>query len=230
MTTRTFELIIATLIVVASALVALAILMVFSGEAEATPLPIITVDGNEYDAGPPYTSAIDHYYTPETNPTAAFTARHVWNGVNGADLLPCEGGIHWIDNENLLTISHCLEVTPDTTTTTEPSTTTTSVGETTTSTSTPTVNTTTTTTDPATTTSSSTTTSTTDPTTTTSSSTTTTTTPVTTTVPPTTTTTLPTLPKTGPNVPLTYLGLLSFGAIVLGSATVIGSRLSTSRS
>lgn len=57
-----------------------------------------------------------HYETPDTNPTLAFTQRHLWTG-NGSENLPCEGGIHWIDNKNVLTISHCLPYTQPTTTT-----------------------------------------------------------------------------------------------------------------
>ena len=76
-----------------------------------------------------------------------WTERNVWTG-NGSENLPCEGGIHWIDNKNVLTISHCLETPPPTTTTTTtpsttttttapPTTTSTTVATTTTSTSTP---------------------------------------------------------------------------------------------
>ena len=75
-----------------------------------------------------------------------WTERNVWTG-NGSENLPCEGGIHWIDNKNVLTISHCLETPPPTTTTTTtpsttttttapPTTTSTTVATTTTSTST----------------------------------------------------------------------------------------------
>ena len=80
---------------------------------------VLFVDGIAYDRGEPLNAAVSHYYTPYTgqDPVSAFTARNVWTG-NGSDNLPCEGGYHWIDNENLLTISHCLEVTTDTTTTT----------------------------------------------------------------------------------------------------------------
>lgn len=86
-----------------------------------------------------------HWETPDTNPDWAYSTRHYWEG-NGSEHLPCPGGIHWIDNKNVLTISHCLE-TPGTTTTSTtepptttlpPSTSTTTVPETTTTTKTPT--------------------------------------------------------------------------------------------
>lgn len=113
---------------------------------EVTEAPVeatgyfLTVDGVTYqpsqESGP-----VRHYETPDVEPVEAFSDRHVWTG-NGSELLPCPGGIHWIDNESLLTISHCLEVPPSTTTTTtttEPPTTTTSttVPETTTTTTVP---------------------------------------------------------------------------------------------
>lgn len=125
----------------------------------------LIVDGNRYlpseVSGP-----VRHYETPDTSPLEAYSDRHVWEG-NGSEWLPCEGGIHWIDNANVLTVSHCLDVPPTTTTTTtEPP---------------PTTTTTTTTTQPP-------------VTTTTAPPTTTTSTTTTTTEPPATTTTLPPQP------------------------------------
>lgn len=108
--------------------------------AHGDDLPTITVDGATYEATQISGPTI-HFETPDTNPSEAFTDRHVWEG-HGSDNLPCEGGIHWIDNRNLLTISHCLLTTtsttttviPTTTSTTAPPTTTTSEVETTTTT------------------------------------------------------------------------------------------------
>ena len=162
--------------------------------------PDLTVDGVAYEptkiVGQAYDATV-HYETPDTNPTVAFTDRHQWVG-NGSELLPCQYGIHWIDNKNVLTISHCLE-DPDeetTTSTTQATTTSTPTSSSTsssstsstsssTTSSTTSTSTSTTTTVPETTTSSSTTTSTTEGTTTTTSGTTSTTT---TTEPPSTTT------------------------------------------
>jgi len=104
------------------------------GAAAATPEFLLDVDGVTYSPtkvvgnGPTY-----HFETPDANPQAASTSRHTWSG-HGSENLPCEGGIHWIDNENVLTISHCLETPPETTTTTEPPTTTTTEPPTTTTT------------------------------------------------------------------------------------------------
>ncbi len=84
----------------------------------------LTVDGTEY--APHYVvgnGPTVHYYTPGTMPSVAHTERHTWTG-NGFGNLPCEGTIHWVDNANVLTISHC-EQEPGTTTTTIPRTTTT---------------------------------------------------------------------------------------------------------
>lgn len=91
-----------------------------TGAEEVGP---ITVDGVEYAPTKVTPGGTVHYETPDVNPQEAFTSRNVWTG-NGSEHLPCEGGIHWIDNKNVLTISHCLEV-PATTTTTVPRTTTT---------------------------------------------------------------------------------------------------------
>ena len=84
--------------------------------ASADAERLLVVDGVTY---PPtqISGPVAHYETPDVNPTVAYTETHIWEG-NGSEHLPCEGGIHWIDNENLLTISNCLEVPPSTTTTT----------------------------------------------------------------------------------------------------------------
>ena len=142
--------------------------------------PTITVDGVTYSAVKVTPANTIHFETPDTNPSAAFTDRHVWEG-HGSEYLPCDGGIHWIDNANVLTISHCLET--ETTTTTTAPTTTTTVVETTTTTTTPT--------------------------TTTSSPSTTTTAPVTTSssVPPTTEPPTATTPPSAPPPTLPYTGL-----------------------
>lgn len=89
----------------------------------------ITVDGVQY-AATKVSGPTVHYETPDTNPQAASTERHTWTG-NGAENLPCPYGIHWIDNANVLTISHCLPG-ETTTTTTDPTTTTTHATTTTT--------------------------------------------------------------------------------------------------
>lgn len=119
-----------TLLMVVIAVILLVV--AFNQPAQGEDLPTITVDGQTYEAtkisGPTV-----HFETPDTNPTEAFTERHVWEG-NGSDNLPCEGGIHWIDNNNVLTVSHCLEVA---TTTTTPTTTSSSTTSTTTSTTPP---------------------------------------------------------------------------------------------
>lgn len=179
--------------------VALALAFTFAvfTPANGSVNPTITVDGVEYDAGEPFTADVDHYYTPDVHPLAAHTERHVWQG-HGQEQLPCEGGIHWVDNKNVLTVSHCLP-TADTTTTTAPTTTTTE----------PT--TTTTTTSPTTTTTEGT-------TTTTDATTTSTTEAATTTVTPTTTTTPPELPKTG--APLGVLAAVGLALATLGYLTV----------
>lgn len=129
-------------------LVAFAFLMIGVSAAVASGVDLIWVDGNPHEAtkisGPTL-----HFETPEAWPTAAYTVRNVWAG-NGSENLPCPGGIHWIDNKNVLTISNCLEV-PSSTTTTIPNTSTTTTVPA--STTTTTVNPTTTTTIPSTTTS-----------------------------------------------------------------------------
>lgn len=169
--------------------------------ASADAERILVVDGAQYTptkiSGP-----VAHYETPDVNPTVAYTETHIWEG-NGSEHLPCEAGIHWIDNANLLTISNCLEVPPSTTTTTS----TTTPPTTTSSTTTPPA---TTTTDP--------------PTTTTLPEPTTTTEPpvptTTTTVPPTTTTTTSppattTTDDPPEELPYTGLPLVAFALIGL---------------
>jgi len=177
----------------------------------------ITVDGVEYPPVAPFNSEVAHYFTPGASSVgSAFTARHTWNGVHGIDNVPCDGTFHWIDNNNLLTISHCVSgstttTVPDTTTTVPDTTTT--VPDTTTSTTVPDTtttvpDTTTTTTVP-------------DTTTTTVPDVTTTTTPdTTTTTVPTVTTTVPTtLPRTGAANMLPW-GIGGLILLALGGATL----------
>ena len=103
-------------------IVAIAVAIVLVATAARADTPIIVVDGAEYQATKVTPSGVWHFETPDVFPRAAATVRHVWQG-NGNDHLPCEGGIHWIDNDNLLTISHCLEVEEPPSTTTPPTTT-----------------------------------------------------------------------------------------------------------
>lgn len=147
-----------------------------------------------------------HYEAPTPlngSQSYVFTQRHRWEGHGQENL---EGGClvgHWIDNKNVLTLSHCVEYPPTTTTTVPATTTTSTVPATTTSTTLAVV--TTTVPEASTTTLA--------PTTTTSEA------PTTTAATP--TTTLPgdpELPKTGPPAVLLPLGLLGLGLIVLGIA------------
>jgi LPXTG-motif cell wall-anchored protein len=66
--------------------------------------------------------------------------QQTWTGNGSEHLEDCEGGLHWISNENVLTISHCLDDDETTTTSTEPeqetTTTSTEPGQETTTTST----------------------------------------------------------------------------------------------
>lgn len=100
--------------------------------AQASEGHSLTVDGVTYTPskvvgnGPTV-----HYYTPGTTPSVAYTERHTWTG-NGSNNLPCDGRLHWIDNSNVLTISHCESETGSTTTTVVDTTTTTLRGTTTT--------------------------------------------------------------------------------------------------
>lgn len=206
--------------IVAIVAVVLAVMVAFAGTARGDhrtpPENSLFVDTAVYLPTKVTPGGTYHYETPETNPNVAFLLNHVYDHVwtgNGSEHLPCEGGIHWIANKNVLTISNCLS----TTTTTVPPTTTTTVGETTTTTESSTTTTTPTPTSsvptPTTTvppTSSSTTTSTPPPSTSTSQP----------TVPTTSGTpseTPPTLPHTGmeDQVPLvlTALGLIGMGAL-----------------
>lgn len=205
------------------ALIVVGLLLLMAVPVFATaqePAHQLTVDGVTYSptkvvgSGPTV-----HYETPDSNPTEAFSERHQWVG-NGSENLPCEGGIHWIDNKNLLTISHCLPGSSTTTTSTPTTTssTTTTVAPTTT-TSIPV----TTTTAPVTTTTAPvpSTTTTTSPTTTTTEASTTTTS----TVPDTTTT--PTLPETGIDVEASAkvaLGLIGLGCLALVALRLTGSK------
>ena len=66
------------------------------------------------------------WQTPNVTTSAIVTfaeRNQTWNGVNGANLLPCQFGVHWISNGSKLTISHCLAETEATTTTSTTSTT-----------------------------------------------------------------------------------------------------------
>ena len=119
------------LIAGAVVLLALALSAGLVASSDASSDHVLNVDGTDYaptkvvGSGPTV-----HYETPDTNPAAAFSERHVWTG-NGSENLPCEFGLHWIDNANVLTISNCLEGRT-TTTTTEPEVTTTTEPEVTT--------------------------------------------------------------------------------------------------
>lgn len=186
-------------------------LLITAAPALAAPTHQLTVDGTTY-APTKVTGGAVHYYTPAPpQPTAASSERHIWDPKHGAEHLPCTGRLHWIDNANLLTISHCEEAPDVTTTTSEPPPTTTTVPQTTTSTTEPPV------------------------TTTTGPPDTTTTEPPTTTVPSETTTSAPTtttlpeecdgddceLPYTG--FPLTAFALVGGALLVLGAAAVRAS-------
>jgi hypothetical protein len=80
---------------------------------------VLYVDGTPYnsyqESGP-----VIHW---ETGPIdggedVTFPERdQVWEG-NGSDNLPCEFGAHWVSNDNLLTLSHCLDGPDESTTTT----------------------------------------------------------------------------------------------------------------
>lgn len=75
--------------------------------AEEQPGPIV-VDGTPYQptqvSGPVW-----HYETPTPNPGSARVEvrDQDWTG-NGSENLPCPDGIHWVSNESVLTVSHCL--------------------------------------------------------------------------------------------------------------------------
>ena len=82
----------------------------------------LVVNGASYESYQ-HSGAAIHWNTPtNTVGSASFndpeTGRNqVWTG-NGAEHLPCPGGIHWISNDSVLTISHCLDDPNPTTTTT----------------------------------------------------------------------------------------------------------------
>ena len=146
--TRNDKRLFATLVTLGIAIGAMAAVMLV--DAQANGGHTLTVDGTEYTptkivgSGPTV-----HYFTPGVNSVgSAFTERHTWTG-NGSGNLPCVGLLHWIDNANVLTISHCefengttTTTTQVTTTTTPEVTTTTQVVTTTTSTTQPTTTTT----------------------------------------------------------------------------------------
>lgn len=168
-------------------------LLLIAAIAFGTATYQLTVDGQTYEPTKvvgDYNFPTVHYETPDTDPQEAAAWRdwywQTWTG-NGSDLLPCEFGIHWISNANVLTVSHCLDA--PTTTTTEGTTSTTSTPTTTTTEPTTTTSTTTTLPSESTT------------TTVTSIPTTTSTVPVTTTE-PTTTTTAPPAPSTTTTTPI----------------------------
>lgn len=97
----------------------LAVLLVLSAQpSDASGTHQLTVDGIVYSPTQETGGAV-HYFTPGTSPTTASTERHTWLG-NGSEHLPCSGRLHWIDNVNLLVISHCEETETSTTTTTRP--------------------------------------------------------------------------------------------------------------
>lgn len=97
-------------------LVALALSLTLMGTAGAVDNgDQLVVDGVKYSPTK-ITGGATHYNTPDVDPQVAYTERNTWVG-NGSEHLPCEGGIHWIDNANVLTVSHCLETPPTTTTT-----------------------------------------------------------------------------------------------------------------
>ena len=109
------------------------ITLLLSGVALALPTgdtATLVVDGTSYTSYKKSGSAY-HFNTPDVNPQSAYVVDgHTWTG-NGSEHLPCEFGIHWIHNKNVLTVSHCLDG-PDETTTTTTLVTTTTVPETTT--------------------------------------------------------------------------------------------------
>lgn len=110
-------------------------------KADAAEAPTITVDGVTYEATK-ISGPTTHFETPDSFPKDAFTERNVWAG-HGSEHLPCQGGIHWIENNNNLLISHCLAAPAPTTTTSVAETTTTTGPSTTTTTLVPSSSTTT---------------------------------------------------------------------------------------
>lgn len=131
-----------------TAVIITSLALMFGGVAHADETHTLVMNGTNYTStqvsGPAW-----HFETPGDPQSASVPERNqTWTG-NGADHLPCPNGIHWISNENVLTISHCLGVPEETTTTTvspttvapttstEPSTSTTTVPESSTSTTLP---------------------------------------------------------------------------------------------
>jgi hypothetical protein len=112
----------------------LVLMLTVSTSITATTTHDLIVDGSTYQSYKESGSAI-HWNTPDVNPTSAsFPERQqIWIGNSGSEHLPCEGGVHWISTENVLTVSHGLE-TPDTTTTTSTNVPTTTIEQTTTTT------------------------------------------------------------------------------------------------
>jgi hypothetical protein len=74
----------------------------------------LIVDGQSYTSTK-HSGAAIHWETPDADPLeASFAERNqTWTG-NGSEHLPCPYGIHWISNDNILTVSHCLEAPPST--------------------------------------------------------------------------------------------------------------------
>lgn len=105
-------------------LIAAILIVVLAGTAHASTSHVLKVNGVEY-TDTKVSGTAWHFETPAgVVPVLASVAERsqTWTG-NGSDNLPCPYGIHWISNENMLTISHCLDAS--TTTTTAGSTTTT---------------------------------------------------------------------------------------------------------
>jgi LPXTG-motif cell wall-anchored protein len=75
----------------------------------------ITVDGNVYPQSFDNNGTV-HFDTPgATTVTSASTTANggqKWDGANGAEKLPCPGGIHWVSNDSRLVISHCNDAPP----------------------------------------------------------------------------------------------------------------------
>ena len=112
-------------------------MFVSAGGASATEdTHFLTMNGTEYQSYKHSGDAI-HWNTPTPDPSppvAFFTERNQkWDGNGKEWLVGCETGLHWISNDNVLTISHCLDVEEPTTTVTtvkeEPTTTVTTVKE-----------------------------------------------------------------------------------------------------
>lgn len=76
----------------------------------------LVVDGTAYDSTKEAGASI-HWETYGDPQHAVFAERDQewYPGDNGSEHIPCDYGIHWISNDNVLTISHCLEAPPSTT-------------------------------------------------------------------------------------------------------------------